>query len=60
MVQVFWDIIPCKSLNSYRRFGETLCLHLQGLAVQDVHSSTYTHLVHWPMRHITIRDHKAT
>jgi hypothetical protein len=27
--QVFWDLKPCRSVNSYRRFGETCVLHIQ-------------------------------
>lgn len=28
--EVDWDLTPCKLVNSYRRFGESKCLHLEG------------------------------
>jgi len=33
--KVFQDEKPCQLVNSYHRFGEALCLHIQGSAVQE-------------------------
>jgi len=30
-----WDVTLCRMLNSYRRFGGAIFVHLQCLAVQD-------------------------
>jgi hypothetical protein len=32
-IQVFWDVTPCRPVDSYRRFEGTLCLHPQCPAV---------------------------
>jgi hypothetical protein len=39
--KVFWDVTPCELVNSYRRFEEFLCLHLQGL-IHTKHEGTDT------------------
>ena len=28
---VFWDVIPCGLVDSYKLFGQTYCLQLQGI-----------------------------
>ena len=33
-IQVFWDVTPCRLANSYRRFGRSWFLRLQGQTVQ--------------------------
>jgi len=29
-ITVFWDVIPCGLVDSYKLFGQTCCLELQG------------------------------
>lgn len=29
---LFWVLAPCKLLDIYQRFGESYCIHLQGLS----------------------------
>jgi hypothetical protein len=32
-ITVFWDGKPCSSVEICKHFGETCCIHLQGLQV---------------------------
>jgi hypothetical protein len=32
---VFWDVKPCRLVTSYRHFGRSYCLHLQGQKLQE-------------------------
>jgi hypothetical protein len=36
---VFWVVTPCGLAGRYKRFGDTYCLHLQGVTTQktDMH-----------------------
>jgi hypothetical protein len=33
-IQVFWNMMTCRLVNSYQRFAEAFSLHLQGLGSQ--------------------------
>jgi hypothetical protein len=33
-IQVFWDVTPCRLVNSFRRSERFYCRRLQGQAVQ--------------------------
>jgi hypothetical protein len=33
-IQVFWNVTPCRGVNSYRRFGGAQCLYFRRQTVQ--------------------------
>ena len=35
-MQVIWDVMSCRSVDSYRQFEEFLCLHFQSRALKKV------------------------
>jgi hypothetical protein len=34
-IQILWNVTQCRLVNSYQRFGDAWCLHLQGKEVRD-------------------------
>jgi hypothetical protein len=34
-IQIFWNVTPCRLVNSYRRFGGAQCLRLHDIGLLD-------------------------